>query len=149
MLKRWKRNIENSFSGRKKKSILFPVLSPELQEPPDPHITVLLAKDIDHTMNQTNTTGISQHSTTRTLIPKTSDTVRHISSCATNCCNSTACIGRLIIPAENLGPAPDIFMVVAVLELTRREQLWWILGSFQHLNTEGFTSVAFMLLSGV
>lgn len=34
--------------GGEQKGILFPVLSPELQEPPDPHIIVLLAKDIDH-----------------------------------------------------------------------------------------------------
>lgn len=63
--------------------------------------------------------GISQHSTTGTLFSKTSDTLRQISLWATNCCNSTALAGRLITAAENLDPAPDIFMIVAILELTQ------------------------------
>lgn len=70
-------------------------------------------------MNKSNTAGISQHSTTGTLSSKTSDRVRQISLCATNGCNSTALAGRLIAAAENLDPTPDIFMIVAILELTQ------------------------------
>lgn len=78
-------------------------------------------------MNKSSTTGISHHSTAGTLFSKTSDKVRQISLCATSCCNSTAFTGRLMTPAENLDPAPDIFLIVAILELTHKEQLWWIL----------------------
>lgn len=112
-----------------------------------PTSIVLLAKNIDYTMNQT----LQQFHITAQLgyFYLKNDMVRQISSHGMNCCNSTDFAGRLTTPAENLDPLPDfLWLWLSWSWLTRSScQLWWILGSFQHFKIYGFISMAFMLLS--
>lgn len=130
---------------KKIKSILFPVLSPELQES-DRHIHSALRKGhrLYHESNKHYSNFTSQHNWD-IFISRASVTVRQISPCGRNCCNSADFAGRLITLAKNLDQISDIF--ISWSSLTRSScQLWWILGSFQHFQIDGFISMVFKLL---